>query len=120
MPEDSSHIRRTDDQVLAAAATERNSRPGRNDDSMAVRHYEVDQFERTVLAARASVRLLRDYAETALLKWELAPRIDDVTLVVSELATNAVRAQPGHKAGQMTLRLSVRHGGGVILVELTD
>src|SRR5690349_10151949 len=74
-----------------------------------------DQFERTVLAARASVRLLRDYAETALLKWGLESRTDDVTVVVSELATNAVRAG---RAGQMTLRLS--RSPELILVELTD
>jgi len=90
--------------------------------TMSVRQYNGDQgvFERTVLAARASVRLLRDYAETALIKWGLEARIDDVTLVVSELATNAVRARPAAQTGQITFRISLPPDSELILVEMTD
>src|SRR6266568_9359858 len=59
-------------------------------------------FERTVLAAEASVGLLRGYAETALMKWDLVPRTDDVRVVVSELATNAVRARSGQHDRRIT------------------
>jgi anti-sigma regulatory factor (Ser/Thr protein kinase) len=76
-------------------------------------------FWRTVLAAEASVGLLRGYAESALTKWDLTARIDDVRVVVSELATNAVRARAGSQR-RITLRISLVPDQGVILVELTD
>lgn len=38
-----------------------------------------------------AVRVARDFTETTLSSWQLARRCDDVTLVVSELVTNALR-----------------------------
>lgn len=77
-------------------------------------------LQRSVLVAEASVGLLRGYAESALIKWDLACRIDDVQLVVSELGTNAVRARSGSQGGRMTFRISLPPGHGLILVEVTD
>jgi len=72
-----------------------------------------------VLAGPSSVGLLRDYTTSVLIKWELDRRIDDTTLVVSELATNA--AAPDVALGQpITLRLSLPHSRSVILVRVTD
>jgi anti-sigma regulatory factor (Ser/Thr protein kinase) len=75
-------------------------------------------LQRTVLAAEASVGLLRGYAESALIKWDLGSQVDDVRLVVSELATNAVRARSG--AARIIFRISLLTGQGPILVEMTD
>jgi len=111
--------------VPVTTTAQRNTHPVRRDKStatMSVHQYEGDQgaHERTVLAARSSVRLLRDYAERTLIKWGLEARIDDVTLVVSELATNAVRARPDAQTGQITFRISLPRGSGLILVEMID
>lgn len=77
------------------------------------------EFQRTVLASEASVGLLRGYAETALIKWGLPARIDDVRLVVSEMATNAVRARSGPPQW-ITFKISLHPGQSLILIELTD
>jgi anti-sigma regulatory factor (Ser/Thr protein kinase) len=59
------------------------------------RRPEMRHFNRSVLATPASVGLLRDLTEVFLRKWGLEYKIDDVAVVVSELATNAVAAAPG-------------------------
>ncbi len=64
--------------------------------------------------------LLRGYADSALIKWGMESRSDDVQLVVSELGTNAVGARPGLQSGRMTFRISLPPGRGLILVELAD
>src|SRR5438309_375901 len=84
----------------------------KRDESMATMEIRRQQdsrrvLQRTVLAAEASVGLLRRYAETALIKWDLACRVDDGRVVVSELATNAVRARSGAGDRPLTFRISL-------------
>jgi anti-sigma regulatory factor (Ser/Thr protein kinase) len=57
------------------------------------------EFRRGVLAAPSVVGTLRDLTETHLLKWGLDALIDDATLLVSELVTNAVNASNGRLIG---------------------
>ena len=88
--------------------------------TMAVRRQDDEWvLQRTVLAAEASVGLLRGYAESALIKWNLETRVDDVRVVVSELATNAVRARSGQQR-RITFRIRLLPERGLILVEMTD
>lgn len=54
-----------------------------------------DELSRTLLAVPASVGLARDLIHRALTRWRYGDRADDVTLVASELITNAVNATPG-------------------------
>ncbi len=59
--------------------------------------------------------LARSFARRVAEVWGLADRSDDITLCVSELATNAVV----HGTGPVTVRLS-REPGGVVLAEVAD
>lgn len=52
------------------------------------------EITRSLLATPASVKVARRLAEAALRSWGLDGMADDVTLVVSELVTNAGRAKP--------------------------
>ncbi|MGK5556473.1 ATP-binding protein [Actinomadura kijaniata] len=72
-------------------------------------------LERAVLATPSSVGLLRDLAEAHLNKWGLAPVVDDATLVISELLTNAVKAKPRHLMGFRLMRWRA-----VLYVEVFD
>lgn len=74
--------------------------------------------EWTLLALPSSVGLLRDYASAVLTKWGLEAMLDDVKLIVSELATNA--ASPKVAYGRdITFRLALLRTG-LILIEVTD
>ncbi|HEX6471722.1 MAG TPA: ATP-binding protein [Streptosporangiaceae bacterium] len=53
------------------------------------------EFKRSLLAVPSSVGLARDLAEVQLRKWGLVEVTGEVVLVVSELLTNAVKANPG-------------------------
>ncbi|MFI0358008.1 ATP-binding protein [Actinomadura sp. 9N407] len=57
-----------------------------------------------MLAVPSSGGLLRDLAEVHLRKWGLGELADDVLLVVSELATNAIAASPGTLIGFRMMR----------------
>lgn len=89
--------------------------------STEVRRQDSDHwvFRRSVLASELSVGLLRGYAETVLTKWGLATQVEDAKVVVSELATNAVKARSGPKR-RITLRISLLSNPSLILVEMTD
>lgn len=63
----------------------------------------VEAIEREFTAELASVRLARQFATEALRGWELAALVDPVTLIVSELATNAVV----HARSPFSLRLEL-------------
>jgi len=76
-------------------------------------------FQRTLLAVPSTVGLLRDYAETILIKWGLDHRIDDTKLIVSELVTNAA-AQDVARGQQITFRIGLLPDMRLISVEVTD
>jgi anti-sigma regulatory factor (Ser/Thr protein kinase) len=88
---------------------------------MTVRRHDPDPyaFQRTLLAVPASVGLLRDYAETVLIKWGLDHRIDDTKVVVSELVTNAA-AEEVARGREITFRIAFLRDMGLISVEVTD
>jgi anti-sigma regulatory factor (Ser/Thr protein kinase) len=65
-------------------------------------------FEATVTEVGAA----RHFAEAALANWEVVP--DDIVLVVSELASNAVR-----HAGS-DFKVSLEHLDGAVVVGVTD
>ncbi|MFI0421523.1 ATP-binding protein [Spongiactinospora sp. 9N601] len=66
-------------------------------------------------AEEAVVGKARRLVEEILGEWGMASIIDDVTVVVSELVTNALR----HASGPITLTLQ-RHDGGLIRGVVTD
>jgi anti-sigma regulatory factor (Ser/Thr protein kinase) len=53
------------------------------------------EFKRSLLAVPSSVGLARDLTEIQLRKWDLVELTDEASLVVSELLTNAVKANLG-------------------------
>ncbi|HEY8480568.1 MAG TPA: ATP-binding protein [Spirillospora sp.] len=59
------------------------------------------EFSWELLPIPASVRAGRDLAEVQLNKWDLSAIAEDVTLIVSELLTNATAAS----SGTITMRL---------------
>ncbi|MFI5978707.1 ATP-binding protein [Streptomyces sp. NPDC051452] len=67
---------------------------------------------------RRSVHLARTFTCATLAGWSLSGRRDDVLLCVSELATNALLH--GVPRGRGYLLRLVRHGGGVLRVEVHD
>lgn len=72
----------------------------------------------TLIAAPASVGVLRDYTEETLRKWGLDFLIDDATLVVSELVTNT--CSPHVARGQeITVRITYLPTA-LVLIEVTD
>nr|WP_302931621.1 ATP-binding protein [Actinomadura sp. WMMA1423] len=73
-----------------------------------------EEFRRDLFPVPSSVQLGRDLAEVHLNKWGLAVLADDVTLIVSELLTNALTAGQG----MITLSLSLRPG--VLTIEVAD
>ncbi len=76
-------------------------------------------FQRSLLAVPSSVGLLRDYAETILIKWGLDQRIDDTKIVISELVTNA-QAEAVARGRQITFRIALLPHRRLICIELTD
>ncbi len=76
-------------------------------------------FQRTLLAVPSAVGLLRDYAETILIKWGLDHRIDDTKVVVSELVTNA-QAEDVARGRQITFRIAFLADCHLITIEITD
>ena len=73
-----------------------------------------EEFRWDLLPIPSSVRLGRDLAEVHLNKWGLAAMADDVTLIVSELLTNAIAAG----RGMVTMRLLL--GSDALTIEVTD
>lgn len=72
----------------------------------------MTEFRREVLAVPSSVGLLRDLAEVHLRKWGADESfIDDVILVVSELATNSVTHCRGRLMG---FEMYASNGGLVV------
>lgn len=65
-------------------------------------------------ALPAQVRRAREEVRSKLLDWGLADQVDDVTLLVSELVTNAVR----HGIGPIELFMTYR--GGRLRCEIRD
>ncbi|MGP3753880.1 ATP-binding protein [Streptomyces sp. IBSNAI001] len=55
-----------------------------------MRAAEIESVQRFFEAHPESVRRAREFASTTLAGWDLAERIDDIRLCVSELATNAL------------------------------
>ncbi|MBO2455712.1 ATP-binding protein [Actinomadura barringtoniae] len=75
-----------------------------------------EEFRREVLAVPSSAGLLRDLTEVQLAKWGAgATLMDDALLVVSELATNSIRACPGH-----LIALVLRTIPGALIIEVHD
>ncbi|MCQ4045210.1 ATP-binding protein [Streptantibioticus rubrisoli] len=67
---------------------------------------------------RRSVPAAREFAQRALRDWNVASRVDDILLCVSELATNALlHGVPPGRGYQLSLGLS---GDGVLRVEVHD
>jgi anti-sigma regulatory factor (Ser/Thr protein kinase) len=67
----------------------------------------------------ASVSDARAWAASHLAAWDLAPLADDVTLVVSELVTNAIRAERAHGSeGRVGLVMELR--GAALTVSVFD
>ena len=77
----------------------------------------TQEFQRKVLATPASVGVLRDLTEALLRKWGLDDRIDDAALIVSELATNAVRTVRGTV---IQLTISMARSAPAIVFEMWD
>lgn len=71
-----------------------------------------------LVALPASVGMVRGYAGAALRKWGLDHLIDNATLVVSELVTNAC-APKAARGQEITFRLSYLPTG-LVLIEVTD
>ncbi|MGW6269706.1 MULTISPECIES: ATP-binding protein [unclassified Streptomyces] len=88
-------------------ATQRDSRHV-NDETPRERFYRRE---------RHSVPAARAFASAALSDWGVGERAYDITVCVSELATNALLhgVPPGRG-----FRLSMRHEGGVLRVEVDD
>ncbi|MDJ0345878.1 ATP-binding protein [Streptomyces sp. H10-C2] len=64
-----------------------------------------------------SVRLVRRFTAQTLSRWSITARVDDVTVCMSELATNALlHAVPPH--GQFLVKLSLR--GAALRAEVHD
>ena len=75
-----------------------------------------EQFRREVLAVPSSAGLLRDLTEVQLAKWGGGASLtEDAVLVVSELATNSIRACPGH-----LIALVLRTIPGALIIEMHD
>ena len=72
------------------------------------------EFRRELFPVPSSVPLGRDLAEVHINKWGLATLADDVTLIVSELLTNALAVGQG----MITLTLALRPG--VLTIEVAD
>lgn len=72
------------------------------------------EFSWDLFPVPSSVGMGRDLAEVHLNKWGLAAMADDVTLIVSELLTNAIAA--GH--GMVTMRLLLTPDA--LTIEVTD
>ncbi|MFI8552056.1 ATP-binding protein [Spirillospora sp. NPDC077959] len=77
-------------------------------------HDAREEFRWDLFPVPSSVGLGRDLAEVHLNKWGLAAMADDVTLIVSELLTNAIAA--GH--GMVTMRLLI--DPEALTIEVTD
>jgi anti-sigma regulatory factor (Ser/Thr protein kinase) len=77
---------------------------------------EIDSpITRTYLAVPDSVGIARHLTGTALHTWGLGHLVEDTTLVLSELFTNAVKAKPYAEVRLRLLRLP-----GVVAVEVWD
>lgn len=85
--------------------------------TMAGHQPETLHFTRSVLATPASVGVLRDLAEVFLRKWGYEHKTDEVLLVVSELATNSVKAVRGTV---IALDVHVLPDRSYLMVELWD
>jgi serine/threonine-protein kinase RsbW len=86
--------------------------PGTAGNSLAPR---PDQAAFRLPAADDSVCEARRRVRTALYAWGAGPRCDDMTLVVSELFTNAVRY-----SGGAWIEVVLRRDAGLLYVEVTD
>ena len=77
---------------------------------------------RTLCADFRSVRAARDFTVTTLLRWDAAQHADDVSVVVSELLTNALRhALPDSTAPlRLAIRLGLLHLGPCVLCAVAD
>jgi anti-sigma regulatory factor (Ser/Thr protein kinase) len=69
-----------------------------------------------------SVGETRDFAMTTLRKWDVADRLDDIVIVVSELLTNAIRhAHPGaDRQPRWPIRLDLLQSGPCVLCMVAD
>lgn len=71
-----------------------------------------------------AVRVARDFTETTLSSWQLPRRCDDVTLVVSELVTNALRhampTSPGHNEIDIPVRLHLMRWASRLVCAVRD
>ncbi|MFG2003380.1 ATP-binding protein [Spirillospora sp. NPDC048911] len=73
------------------------------------------EFGKGVIATPAVVGLLRDLTEAHLHKWGLSDHVENATLVVSELVTNAVNAGRGRLIGFQVICLPA-----VLMIEIWD
>jgi anti-sigma regulatory factor (Ser/Thr protein kinase) len=74
-------------------------------------------------AAAGSVRAARDFTVATLHRWGMAERSPDITIVVSELLTNAIRhALPasGETGPQRSVRLGLLQPGSCVLCAVAD
>lgn len=82
---------------------------------------------RTLSLEHVSVRRARDFTLATLRRWGLAPLADDMSIVVSELLTNALRygrndrgSGSGASAGGWPIRLGLMCPGGCVLCAVAD
>jgi anti-sigma regulatory factor (Ser/Thr protein kinase) len=78
---------------------------------------------RTPGADARSVRETRDFTMTTLRRWDVADRLDDIVVVVSELLTNAIRHAQPVAAGQdphWPIRLDLLQSGPCVLCMVAD
>lgn len=81
-----------------------------------LRMRKSDEIRMTLLAVGTSVALARELVRYALTNWNFGGSlIDDAILVMSEIATNAVNAAPGHH-----IRIRVTTLDGAPLLECWD
>jgi anti-sigma regulatory factor (Ser/Thr protein kinase) len=74
---------------------------------------------RTIPTTYAAVGDARAWAASHLAAWDLAALVDDVTLVVSELVTNAIHAERAHGSeGRVGLVMELR--GAALTVSVFD